>query len=552
MVYTGKPSRGCQTCKSRRIKCDEIRPTCTQCRKSGRTCPGYPDEFDLIFRDENAALERRARKASGSKSASRGSSRPSPSSGSEPSPEAGLVLLSDSPLSQNSPCADQSRLVLPSDHSLFQAYLWYLGNAVPPPLAPSAETQATAFFFRNFVLLPQQAESMRGFLELLVPLYNQSMPFSALHLATHAVSLSTLGNYPGRHQLLRDASVAYGQALKKVKQALEDPVESKADETVLAILMFSLYEAIVSTNETVTAWASHVDGAVALTKLRGAEQFKNPQSYQVFRAVRTMMITSCVQRSKPVEEFPTANGWLGDENSQENAANRLTLISIDLPAIRARARTLLSHERSAATEAEALALIEYAQMVDANLENWARTLPDYWNYRTAGMVYDMPEDLNSAEQWPGPQHAYDDVFIANIINDYRVSRIFCQSVILGCASWLAPDGHDSRTDANCINAHFVIQEMADEIAASVPFHVSYDMQPMAKKLGQDVSAAEALGGYFLVWPLFVAANADSVPLNQRDWFRGRLYHIGREFGLSNAQILVLARRHVLTCGPMFP
>ena len=83
---------------------------------------------------------------------------------------------------------------------------------------------------------------MRGFLELLVPLYNQASASSALHLATHAVSLSALGNYPGRHRLLQDASVSYGQALRKVNLALKDPIESKSDETVLAILMFSLYE----------------------------------------------------------------------------------------------------------------------------------------------------------------------------------------------------------------------------------------------------------------------------------------------------------------------
>lgn len=65
-------------------------------------------------------------------------------------------------------------------------------------------------------------------------------------------------------------------------------------------------------------------------------------------------------------------------------------------------------------------------------------------------------------------------------------------------------------------------------------------------------AAEAYGGYSLVWPLYVAANAETVPQQQRDWLLGRLSVIGTKFGLSSAQVLVLARRHVLTCGPMFP
>ena len=104
MVYTGKPSRGCGMCKSRRIKvcigasrllllsltwwyrsryldtsscepnlgspanhaqCDEKRPTCGNCKKSTRVCPGYPDDFDLVFRDENKAMAKKARKSSG-------------------------------------------------------------------------------------------------------------------------------------------------------------------------------------------------------------------------------------------------------------------------------------------------------------------------------------------------------------------------------------------------------------------------------------------------------------------------------------------------------
>ncbi|KAF5862177.1 hypothetical protein ETB97_012074 [Aspergillus alliaceus] len=33
---------GCYTCKIRRIKCDEARPTCARCTSTGRKCDGYP------------------------------------------------------------------------------------------------------------------------------------------------------------------------------------------------------------------------------------------------------------------------------------------------------------------------------------------------------------------------------------------------------------------------------------------------------------------------------------------------------------------------------
>ncbi|KAH6664803.1 hypothetical protein F5X68DRAFT_217663 [Plectosphaerella plurivora] len=37
-----KARTGCFTCKARRIKCDETKPSCLRCVKTGRTCDGYP------------------------------------------------------------------------------------------------------------------------------------------------------------------------------------------------------------------------------------------------------------------------------------------------------------------------------------------------------------------------------------------------------------------------------------------------------------------------------------------------------------------------------
>ncbi|EXU96582.1 Zn(2)-Cys(6) zinc finger domain protein [Metarhizium robertsii] len=37
-----KVKTGCSNCKQRRIKCDELRPACTQCVRSNKVCTGYP------------------------------------------------------------------------------------------------------------------------------------------------------------------------------------------------------------------------------------------------------------------------------------------------------------------------------------------------------------------------------------------------------------------------------------------------------------------------------------------------------------------------------
>ena len=43
MVNPGHPSKGCRTCKLRKIQCDLARPACRYCTKSGRVCLGYEE-----------------------------------------------------------------------------------------------------------------------------------------------------------------------------------------------------------------------------------------------------------------------------------------------------------------------------------------------------------------------------------------------------------------------------------------------------------------------------------------------------------------------------
>ena len=38
------------------LQCDLYRPECQRCRRIGKDCPGYPDDWELAFRSENAVV----------------------------------------------------------------------------------------------------------------------------------------------------------------------------------------------------------------------------------------------------------------------------------------------------------------------------------------------------------------------------------------------------------------------------------------------------------------------------------------------------------------
>lgn len=107
MVYCGKPSKGCSSCRERKIRvslglcvfyqsvptfdaeidfdsfgvqCDQQEPGCGQCEKRQQQCPGYRNLVDLMFRDESSHVIKKANARARKKgSLSSASSTPSPS-----------------------------------------------------------------------------------------------------------------------------------------------------------------------------------------------------------------------------------------------------------------------------------------------------------------------------------------------------------------------------------------------------------------------------------------------------------------------------------------
>lgn len=47
-----KTYSGCWTCRARKVKCDEGRPTCRQCRRNGRECEGYNVRLRWVIDEE--------------------------------------------------------------------------------------------------------------------------------------------------------------------------------------------------------------------------------------------------------------------------------------------------------------------------------------------------------------------------------------------------------------------------------------------------------------------------------------------------------------------
>lgn len=237
-------------------QCDETKPTCNQCAKSRRQCPGYKDEFDLVFRNETQATERRARKANKKAMVQKqGKATTAPS------------VLKD--LVDGRPAPDQSILA-----------------TLKLPL----DQQATCHFLANFVLLPSY-DITRGYMEFVVPLLKAGTPAPHFKHAFDACAIASLGNRVGSARNLEGEALGhYTKALSHTFTALKDPVLSKQDSTLAAVLMLGLFENISAKQLGMLAWGSHIEGAIQLVKARDKEQSKTKVGLALFVATRTQMV----------------------------------------------------------------------------------------------------------------------------------------------------------------------------------------------------------------------------------------------------------------------
>lgn len=178
MVGVAGRSKGCKTCKKRRIKCDEQKPECGRCLRAGYKCAGYAR--DLEFR----------------------------------------ISTPTSQASGGRPTTTSTRPV---------------AEIVPPEISLVAfkPDMQYAFMLRNFVWSswgsPWLQHSARGQLGVLS------------QQACSSFSQVTFGRHHQAKEIDLNGEVLYGLAVGKVRQGLAHPPTPAMSELLVPIMMFLLY-----------------------------------------------------------------------------------------------------------------------------------------------------------------------------------------------------------------------------------------------------------------------------------------------------------------------
>ena len=202
------------------IQCDRTIPQCLRCTKADKTCPGYPDESALVFRDMNQISERKvksriARKDHHVNYSRYGDIRLSPHDGSTTflyTTQAGFPPSSDI----------------------------YWSSDIPAPLNTNWYETAAPRFLADYVF--QSDVVQWGNLRFLPDIFSKNSSCPHLEESFQAVALVSLANQTGLSYLAIEARKLYGSAIKRVAKILGNVEESRKDSMLASVYMFSMYE----------------------------------------------------------------------------------------------------------------------------------------------------------------------------------------------------------------------------------------------------------------------------------------------------------------------
>ncbi|KAL6859599.1 hypothetical protein J3F83DRAFT_763128 [Trichoderma novae-zelandiae] len=237
-------SSGCQLCRQRRVKCDEARPECGNCRRYGAQCPGYERALKFVsgkhaVRSKGSRPVRTSRQGSAGGGGSGGGGgggggSGGAASGTWPSTastrSAGTTSPDDGSSSSSSTIASRTA-------------------AVVMPLVASPQPNR-ALFVGTLMDMAQTnlaSKDVTTFLSFFGQLRFEALGTSAaLDGAICSLSLHLMGKELGDDSLVARSRTVYGSSLVALQAALGHPVQWKASETFCSAVLLCFFEIMSS------------------------------------------------------------------------------------------------------------------------------------------------------------------------------------------------------------------------------------------------------------------------------------------------------------------
>ncbi|KAB5559564.1 hypothetical protein GE09DRAFT_1285549 [Coniochaeta sp. 2T2.1] len=556
MPYYGAPSKGCEACRRRKIKCDGGKPYCERCTSTGRTCPGYREMVTVIFRDENGRILRRAGAAAAKK-------------GHKLQPQPGEESINDNSDKNQSQVRVQQTKPPRVKPTPFKVKGWRVAE-VPSQSKQASQQHSSSSSSSSVTCTEKQQQQRRIKNELLlipaspvaisvridgdegVSFFRQEFWWESvgMHWATwkvvgpdlysiaSAFGLAMLSFVKRRPELQARAYNEYGAALQLANKSLGNVETAKSDSTLAVVILMSFFEILTGGGTRVASgktWTNHATGAASIISLRGVEQLYRPLGYQLFLEARGMVLTTSILYKNPVPQvfLDYSRAAMEFEPPLLAHSGLISLIGIEVVNLRSDIDT------GKITDTDAI--LSQVDAFERRIAEWAADSPEELAYKTFHLPADSPAiqtRIGRIRPSTGNYTVYTGSFAIHGWSLYRVLRILLGEMLLNALRPAvlsnAPGTGMLRT--TCHAVRHTMDQMAADICASVPFSLGLP----GKKGGLDGGGREATfmldGGYMILQPLWVAGRVEGKGHPLREEARGLFDMVAKRIGMNHGML----------------
>ncbi|KAH3988990.1 hypothetical protein HBH98_184760 [Parastagonospora nodorum] len=457
MSYRGRPSKGCDGCRARKVKCDEATPKCSRCARSNQECR-YRDRTDILFRNQTDIAAQRAEDswrrrsksfldASGESSTTRrlaagGHQRNSPENQQARSNDSGSSVSPSTSHGPGHTYFDNVRVASPLGRS-----------KLPIPTSPRQDLRHLAYqrFVYDFVVFPdpnkpleEPSDALFSFVPLL---YENAHPQSCLVTVVNAVAYINFANRRDVPQAMALAEESFGEGIKMLSRMIANEETAASDEALCSVHLMGIFETLTKFQRQ-GSFAAHQHGANALLQLRTIENYyRSPISARLYEVAYAQMLLASLQAATippiPVQDLPSVRMYLPSFCT----GSGIFVIGLIWKSAQLHA---MWHEtkRSVPQPSNRLELQETLQLaldLDAEFQVWESELPPPWKYV---MEPNSPDaQIKYSSKWqrlvltsrgaPTEIHTYTTLKICSMWGYYRTSRMFLLRDLLEMLSWMS-------------------------------------------------------------------------------------------------------------------
>ncbi|KAL2063811.1 hypothetical protein VTL71DRAFT_5616 [Oculimacula yallundae] len=479
MSRRGKVSRGCGTCRKRKIRCDETLPVCRQCLKAGWDCPKYGDVTERLFQNRTVAD----------------------------------FLVGSSPK-------------LASAGESYPVQLDVRKHTLPQHIILPIEDRAIDLFLASHV--PRDTVFIRGCFEYL-PEFRQNNSRDPGFLASlNVAALAAYGNTVQSSSVQNKARTYLGSAIRHINSALMSPQEAVKDSTVISIMLLATFETITCRDQkSLKDCDMHTKGATAIIELRGHGQLQTRLGMQLFVQMCGDISRGCLQRSVRVPAgVIAARSHAAKLLGNPDIAWQLSDLVIELADFRA---SVKDGSLSKPEDIQRCGL-----KIDGRLSALVDGIPTKYKFEVFSSA--GPNHLI----WEGFYHVYPSFWAAYFWNNVRTCRMLLHQEIHRQAKHFGLDSESQSSFSLNIIRQMSLDICASvpQYSGYLPLLESFpkvltgsETQSPPKLLPGSSVHAHAV--YSLIWPLLIVGYATKSD-EHRLWIVERARDIGRTTGIHQA------------------